>query len=264
MVMPEENEEELLERIKSIEKKINKIDRETSIGLEDQLFFGLIVSMALFFLALPFTESIAFFQNIFQLNYAAASGIAEAMRNIFVLSLICSTALRYYGAVKPHRDARLWSIMFLLFSFDMFLMNFMQTLTINVFVKVDVIIIPFSYLFLMLLYVLMGKFLEPKLLRFYAKKDSISKRYVYPIVSRLFVTLTAIVYCTIAVQVLALVVFRTLTSVENLIAYLLFSLFFFLSYLLNLVRNEVIDAPNFLTRFSLKRRRDRSKTATEN
>lgn len=225
--MTEEEEKELLDRIKKIEKALAKIDRESKVGLEDQLFFGVVVSLALFFLALPFVESTSLLQTVFLFDYTTALNIATTFRNSSVLLLLSSMLLRYYGAIKPHKGARLWSILCLLFSFDLFLFSLLPALTNNISIEMKPIAIPLTYFVLFVIYWVMGKYVEPSIISFYAERGFVHKRYSEPIVSFLFMCLCATIYFTIAIQVTSSFAFRhQLTLVENLTVYIIFYFLF--------------------------------------
>jgi hypothetical protein len=141
-----EEKDELIKKIDKIEEKLNKIERDSRIGLEDQLFFGLVVSLAFFLVALPFTELQSFFQTVFQFNETTALNISLGIRNIFIVSLLLSVFSRYYGAIKPHKGSRLISLLCLLFALDVFLANFVPALTYNLSVEIKAIAFPYSYI----------------------------------------------------------------------------------------------------------------------
>jgi hypothetical protein len=239
----EEKKKELLDRLKRIEKKLTKMDRESKIGLEDQLFFGVIVSLALFFIALPSTELTSLFQNVFLFDPTTALDVATVIRNTSILFLLASIGLRYYGAIKPHKGARLWSILCLLFAFDVFLLNVVPAFTLNISVEMKPIIIPISYVILAIVYSIMGKFVEASVLSFYAKRGFVLKRYSKPIVSILFVDLSTCIYFALAVQVISYFAFQhLLTQIEISVSYLIFYFIFVgIVYFLYLRRQKIIE-----------------------
>jgi hypothetical protein len=241
-----EDDKELLNRIKKIEKKLAKMDRESKIGLEDQLFFGVVVSLALFFIALPFTELTSLFQNVFLFDSTTALNVATGFRNVFVLFLLSSIALRYYGAIKPHKGARLWSILCLLFAFDLFLLSVIPAFGFSVSTEMKPIVIPLSYVVLAIIYGVMGKFVEPSIISFYAKRRFVLKRYSKPIVSILFIDLTACIYFVLASQIISFLVFKYApTQFETSVLFLLFYfLLVGLVYSLYLRRQKIVEIKN--------------------
>ena len=241
--MSEEEKKEILDRLGEIERKLCKIDRESKVGLEDQLFFGVVVSLALFFIALPFTELSSLFQNLFLFDNTTALRLSTGIRNGFILFLLASITFRYYGAIKPHKGARLWSILCLLFSFDVLLFNVLPAFTVNVSVEMKPIVIPLSYFILIVLYSVMGWFVEPSIISFYAKRGFVLKRYSKPIVSLLFVCLSACIYFTLAFQVFYIFVFQHQPNqLEITASFLIFYLLFVgLVYSLLLRRRKVLS-----------------------
>jgi len=238
----ETQENELIKRIKNIEKKLAEIERESKVGLEDQLFFGLIVSLALFVMTLPLTDLASFFQNVIKLENTVAWNLSETIRNTTIVSLLLSILLRYYGAVKPHKGARLWSFLCLIISLDFFLLTFLPTLTLNLAVEVRAVAFPLSHIALFFIYTLLGKFVESRIILFYARRGFVLKRYAKPIVSFLFASLSACVYMTSVVQLLALIFFNvSLNEVQVWFVYILAYIFLVgIGYLLFLRRQKII------------------------
>lgn len=240
--MKREQENELVKRIRKIEKKLAKIEKESKVGLEDQLFFGLVVSLALFVMTLPLAELSSLFQSVFRLDYTIASDLSESIRNISIVCLLSSIFLRYYGAVKPHKGARLWSFLCLLASFDFFLLFFLPKLTYGLAFEVRAIAFPLSHVALFIMYILMGRFVESKIILFYAKRGFVLKRYAKPIVSFLFAVLSGCIYTTLAVQLTALIVFNTSLSQTQIFGVFALTYFFLVAfgYLLFLRRQKLV------------------------
>lgn len=239
----ETQENELVKRIKNIEKKLAEIERESKVGLEDQLFFGLVVSLALFVMTLPLTDLASFFQNVIGIKNTTAWSLSETIRNATIVSLLLSILLRYYGAVKPHKGARLLSFLCLIVSLDSFLFAFLPTLTLNLAVEVRTLAFPLSHIALFFIYFLLGRFVESRLISFYAKRGFVLKRYAKPIVSFLFACLSACLYTALIVQLLAIVYFNTVFN-EVQMGFVYALAYFFLvviGYLLFLRRQKIIQ-----------------------
>jgi hypothetical protein len=189
----DEYQENIDERLQEIEKKLTRIERESRVGIDDQLFFGLVLSFLLFFLAVPLPDVTNFLLASFKLDPGAASNVALGLKNAFVVFLLLSVVFRYYAAVKLAKGHRLWSILFLFIAFNLFVWNLVFAIgnplvppsgyTIeNSFVSLSA-----AYIVLFVIYLLIGKLVESKILGFYAKKELISKKYVTPIASAFFI-----------------------------------------------------------------------------
>lgn len=237
-----EEENELIKRIKKIEKKLNKIERESKVGLEDQLFFGLVVAIALFVITLPLDELAIFFQIITNLSYADALGLSETIRNISIACLALSCVLRYYGAIKPHKGARLQSFLSLVMGFDFFLFMFIVNIAKGFALKINPFTLPYSLLALAIIYLVTGKFVERNIVKFYAEKGFVLKKYTkLPIVSYLFAMLSLALSVAIVTQFVLFIFFNSLitTSQLQLIFVLLYSVFSLL-YLIRLKKERIL------------------------
>jgi hypothetical protein len=122
----------------------------------------------------------------------------------------------------------------------------LPTLTLNLSIEIKPIAIPISYIVLIFIYVAMGKYVEPKIIKFYATKGLVSKKYAYPIVSLLFASLACSIYLTIATLFISFFVFQhESTQIEITVSYLVFSFIFLgLGYFLFLRRNKIIKIKN--------------------
>ena len=178
--------DDLLKKIKSLERRLKKIERDSRIGLEDQLFFGLVVSITLLLISVRSTELATLFEYLWKLPIETALSMAEQIRNFGIVSLVSASILRYYGAVKPHKGARLASFECLIGSFNFFLFIFVPRLLSNVLVIFELLSFQLALFGLFLVYLTMGLFVEGKILRFYKEKKLIPKKYTEPFVSLLF------------------------------------------------------------------------------
>jgi len=235
----EVNQESIHERLQEIEKRLAKIERESRIGTDDQLFFGLVLSFLLFFLAVPLPDIASFLVTNFGLSDAGASNVALGLKNVFVLFLLLSVAFRYYAALKLNKGFRLWSILFLLIAFDLFLWNLVpnlgSTISLGNTTESRFASISFSYIVLFAIYSFMARFIESNGLKFYANRELLSKRYAKPIVSAFFMSFSgSAVIATLLVE-MAFFGFGTLLSVQlqNNIFFLSFvvCLFIYLGFL---------------------------------
>lgn len=193
-------------------------------------------------MTLPLTDLVSFFQNVIKLEDTVAWNLSETVRNATIACLLLAILLRYYGAVKPHKGARLWSFLCLIISLDFFLVAFLPKITLNLAVEMRTIAFPLSHFALFIIYTLMGKFVESRIILFYAKRGFVLKRYAKPFVSFLFANLSACLYITLVVQLFALVLFNTsLSEVQIWLVYILVYLFLIgIGYLLFLRREKII------------------------
>jgi hypothetical protein len=203
--LTDKDADEYLERLKRIERKVNKLRRESSAGLEDQLFFGVIISLVIFAVTLSISDIASFFQSFIILSNTQAETFSQTVKYTAILCLILSGLFRYYGAVRPHKGARLWSLLSLIFWTDLFLL-ILFTYLANDFPK-EIRILPLSvFLFaLFCIYLLLGGLFEGKMVKFYAKKGLAPDRFRKPKIytSFLFAALVSSLYCAMTTQIIA-------------------------------------------------------------
>jgi len=198
----EETNKELIERIKKMERKLDKVEKSSRIGLEDQLFFGFIISLVVFLLSLPLTEVVSFFQNVTKFGLELATNTAETTRNTGLLCLFLASVARYYGAISKPRVSkryRLWSLRCLLMGWNFFLFFFVTNACINASLMFGGMEIPIASVVLAGAYAIM-LFLEKKALRFYASRELVFKKDVKETVSWVFLGLTSSFYIAFVVE----------------------------------------------------------------
>jgi hypothetical protein len=136
----------------------------------------------------------------------------------------------------------------------MFLFNVIPAIGLNVSTEMKPFVIPLSYVILAIIYGVMGKFVEPSIISFYAKRRFVLKRYSKPIVSILFIDLTACIYFVLASQVISLLVFQH--ELSQFWSSALFLIFYFLFvglvYFLYLRRQRIIEIKNPLRKATKK------------
>jgi len=192
--MAAQNEEE--RKLDRIEHKVNQIERDMKASSDDQLFFGLVLSLAVLLFTTPFSYVQQFFQDFAKFTPESGASLAQTIKQAVVLSLVASTAARYYGAivgrVRPSKTARALSIKVLFLGWDGFLFSFVISffLTFQFF--------GFMSLFaaaVVALVVFIGMaYAERKILSFYASRYLIFKKDITPFVSNLFQLLALSLY----------------------------------------------------------------------
>jgi hypothetical protein len=198
----EETNKELIERIKKMERKLDKFEKSSRIGLEDQLFFGFIISLVVFLLSLPLTEVVSFFQNVTRFSLDLATNTAQTTRYSGLGCLFLASVMRYYGAMSKLRVSkryRLWSLRFLVMGWDFFLFFFVTSACVNASLIFGGMEIPIASLVLTGVYVAI-LFLEKKALRFYASRELIFKKDTQETVSWAFLALTFSFYIAFVVE----------------------------------------------------------------
>ena len=206
--MTEQDEtKELIKRIKNLESKIVKLEKESRMGLEDQLSFGVIISLVVFILALPPDEVTSFFQNFVGLSFDTASEIAQGVRNTGLLCLVLASATRYYGAVSGQRVSkrfRYLSLQCLTAAWNFFLLIFVMFASFDASFMLGPLSVPVASIILIAVYSIMI-FFENRILKFYASREFIFKKDVNPIVSKVFLLVTAGYYFAFVVEFIAII-----------------------------------------------------------
>ena len=192
-------------------------------------------------MVLPLTELTSLFQTAFGLCYVNAFDLSESVRNTSVVCLPLSIFLRYYGAVKPHKGARLLSFLCVVVALDFFLLGFLPRLTFGFSIEIRAIAFPLSFFALFVIYFLIG-ILEKRVISFYAKRGIVSKKYAEPIVSFLFAMFSACFYVASVIQLVLPVFFNViLDEAQSSILFGLSYVFFVdVGCLLFLLRTKII------------------------
>lgn len=201
---------------------MEKITKGEKAELEDQLFFGLIISLAFFVITTSITDVSAFFQAVLKVDYTTALNLAQSTKNLLIVCLLSSALLRYYASIKPHKGARLGSFLLLWVALDGFLLEFVPLLSFYLEGMPRVIAYVLSYFALFLVYFLILSKAETNAIKFYAKRGFVLKKYSKPIVSFFFVVISGCAYITLTIQFLYLVAYQTyLSNLQSSIIWLL-------------------------------------------
>lgn len=201
----ENDENELLKEIKDIKRKLNAIEKESKASLEDQLFFGLVFSFAVFLFAFPVVEVTYFLQTSLAFDYDAAMRTAEGVRLAGIVFLLVASLTRYYGAIGSKKTAkrfRFESIEFLMFAVGFALFVFVVNATNPLSAIVGFMSIPIAILILFIVYLLLG-ILERRILALYGCKQLILKKDMNPVASPLLAILTLSLLIMIIVNVIS-------------------------------------------------------------
>ena len=117
-----------------MEDRIKSNEAESHLGLEDQLFFGLVFSLLLLVITFPsINDMVSLFENI-PLISSSAYSYAYSIKFILIVPLFPASVYKYYGAIRKSQSAQYQSVSFLLLA-------------------------SFGFLF-MILFVFLGQFLD--------------------------------------------------------------------------------------------------------
>lgn len=241
--MVEKEDNDLVKRIKNLQRKVNRIDREMKVGTEDQLFFGVVVSVTVFLITLSLSDIAAFIQSATSVDYSVALTLSTNLKNAAFSLLVLSATLRYYAALKPHKGARLFSFLTLLSALDIFLLLFFPMLSFNIGSEAKVIVFILSYALLTAIFIVQGRFFESKVILFLADRGCVHKKYAKPIVSFLFACASGGVYIYVTVLFLMQVVFQVrVGQIQNLVLFFVcYVLFAVTGYILFLRRQKILS-----------------------
>jgi len=199
---------------------LEKTAKDEKVELEDQLFFGLIISLAFFVITISLTDVTTLFQAILKVDYTIASNLAQNIKNLLIVCLLSSAILRYYASTKPHKGARLWSFLLLWVALDVFLFELAPMLSFYFEGALRILAYILSYSVLFLAYFFIGK-AESTAIKFYAKRGFVLRKYSKPIVSFFFAIMAGCAYITLAIEFVFMGVFQTsLSSLQGFIIWL--------------------------------------------
>jgi len=201
-------QDETKELIKKLARKLTKLEKESRMGLEDQLSFGVIVSLVVFLVTLDLAQTTLFFQKFFGLALDTAMRTAEGVRNTGLLCLVAASATRYYGAVSGQRASkkyRLYSLQCLIGAWNFFILLFIINAFSDASFNLGAMSMPIAGIALVVVYFLMIRF-EKKALDFYATKEFIFKKDAKPHVSNAFVLFGAAYYFAFVEELIALAI----------------------------------------------------------
>jgi hypothetical protein len=203
---PIENNDEVISKLRELEHKIDSIKKEKLVDSEDQLFFGVIISLFILFVTLSMGDFTSFLQNTFRLSYNDASTLAQSVRYLGIALFLFSALTRYYAVVgnqtasKKYRyyslEGFVFSLASILVIISVNLITVLASLTQLVAVEITVL--------LMTLMLLLLNILEIKILNLYASRTFIAKKYAFPFSSFIWLSFIFGICIANAFQLLAL------------------------------------------------------------
>ena len=95
---------EIQEKLGSLEEHLRNVEDKSRLGLDDQLFFGLVFSLFLLFVTFPSMQDLINFCMNFELLASASDRIAYTVKSVLIIMLFVSSIYRYHGAIMKQRD----------------------------------------------------------------------------------------------------------------------------------------------------------------
>jgi len=187
-----------------IKDQLNRIEKQSRFGSEDQFFFAISFSLLILFLTLPMNDAMAFLTN-FGLSDKLAISTANGIRGIGIIAALAASLLRYYGSMSNEhicKEKRVQSITTLLMGFWFFVFIIGANAFSSLSYAISLVTIPFGVMILAFLYVVLG-ILEKRLLSFYASKHLIQKSDVIPVASITFLFICTSYYLALASALVA-------------------------------------------------------------
>jgi len=170
--------------------KLEEIEKKNRQNLEDQLFIGLIISLALLFVTFPSLADFSlFFQKYLNAPLESADSWALALKIFFVIGFFFSALSRYYGAIQNSEKWRYWSIEALFF-----IISYLIAGILIGGIGAGLIEVRANELFMLILTVLVVAtylvgLLERKILQFYLEMGQIKSGDLLPLVHIVFMSI---------------------------------------------------------------------------
>lgn len=210
-------------RIKRIEKSLKRKDDDARLVNEDQLFFGLALSIALLLVTLPDFDVSKIFEN-FGLLIPPVTGILTT-KELLIGSLILASGFRYYVTfvqVNQEKQFRVVSVSCLIFPIYWLVFEFTVRGLVTILRNVSVNLVFFAPLIIAIFAVLFGKFVERKWYSNYGKYP--------PFLSVVFATLALFIIIALELGAAVSLFFPTsesLITVELLVSLAITLVIFF-------------------------------------
>lgn len=106
--------EDIEKRLGILEDRIKSLEVESHLGLEDQLFFGLVFSLLLLVITFPsINDMVSLFEDM-PLVSSNAFSYAYSIKFVLIVPLVPACICKYYGAIRRSQFAQYQSIGLLL------------------------------------------------------------------------------------------------------------------------------------------------------
>ena len=226
MVEDKKTKDEILERLKQIEDKIDSQKQESLASDEDQLFFGVIISLLVLFVTLPINDLTSFLQSVFSVDQSIASTNAGYIKYLGIIFLLASTLTRYCAVVSDpdaSKKFRYASFEALWLALDIIILNIIINLITTLSLQIGLSGLSVTFLILTSIFIGM-RVLEEYILKVYARKGLIMEK-PFPFASLLFLSIMIGISIALLVEIAALILgFGPFSTIRFLTVYLLITI----------------------------------------
>jgi hypothetical protein len=179
-------DDETNKKLKNLEQQLNRIEKEFLITSEDQLFFGVLISLLILFITLPINDVVSFLQSTLRIGPDAATRDAEVIKYFGIALFLVSSLLRYYAVVSEgDTSKRVRYVSFEAFWLGLNLILLMVIINIITPLASQFGLGGIAATFWILIPTFIGmSSLERRVLRLYAKKQRILKKDSFLYASR--------------------------------------------------------------------------------
>lgn len=95
-------DDETNKKLRNLEQQLNRVKDEVLTSSEDQLFFGVLISLLILFITLPINDVVSFLQSALTISQDTAIREAESVKYFGIASFLISSLLRYSAVVSEH------------------------------------------------------------------------------------------------------------------------------------------------------------------
>jgi hypothetical protein len=207
MAKRKKTEDEMLEKIKELENKIDSQKTESLRSNEDQLFFGVIISLLVLFVTLPITDISSFLESVFKVNQDIALTDAGYIKYVGIIAFLVSTLTRYCAVVSEldvSKKFRYASFEALWLGLNIIIL----TITINLFTTLSPQfgLLGLTITFLILTLIFLGMLLlEGYILKIYVSKELILKKHSFPYASLVLLSTVLGIEIAYVVEIFAMI-----------------------------------------------------------
>ena len=206
----EATEKESFDRFKRLENRGDEDRRRSKweyiASNEDQLFFGVIISLFVLFVTLPINDLASFLENVLKQNHDLALTNAGNIKYVGIVLFLISTITRYcavFGDQRVSKKLRFASFEGLWLELGFLIL--IITFNLSNILSPQIGVLGLSVTFFVITLIFVGMILlERYILRIYAKKELIAKEYS-PFASAVLLTVVFGLTVAFLVELFALV-----------------------------------------------------------
>jgi len=222
----DKTKDEIIEKLKDIENKIDRQKKESFASGEDQLFFGVIISLLVLFVTLPINDMALFLQSVFNVKQDIALTNAGYIKYLGIVFFLVSSLTRYCAVVSDHnvsKKFRYASFEALWLGLNIIILNITINLITTLSLQIGLSGLSITFLILTVIFVGMH-LLERYILKIYAQKGLILKEY-FPFASVVFLAIMFGISVALLVEVGALALgFEPFSTIRFWLVYIITSM----------------------------------------